>query len=233
MSNSSETGGRAKRSSAVGGLTAMQYSSKSDIVCAMLRESIISGELPAAEPLRQRDLAARFGVSQTPVREALRRLESEGVVVNDPHRGATVAESRNGIVEDNSQIRAVLEPLGARLAAQAITQEQLAVLRRLNDEITSLEDGDARYGVLNREFHFTIYESAASPTLLTMMRLLWLAMPDGPKVTRSHGESARQHAELIDALSKGDGELAAEITQRHILGADHLESETARKLTAG
>ena len=213
------------RSSAVGGFAAMQYSSKSDIVCAMLRELIISGELPGSMPLRQRDLAARFGVSQTPVREALRRLESEGLVLNDPHRGATVAGSRNGIVEDNSQIRAALEPLGARLAARAITQEQLAVLRHLNDQITSLEEGDERYGVLNREFHFTIYESAASPTLLSMMRLLWQAMPDGPKVTRSHRESARQHAELIDALSAGDTERAAEITKRHILGADHLESE--------
>lgn len=220
------------RSSAIAGFTAMQYSSKSDIVCAMLRELIISGGLPASAPLRQRDLAARFGVSQTPVREALRRLESEGLVVNDPHRGATVAQSRNGIVEDNSQIRAALEPLGARLAARAITGEQLARLRRINDEITPLEDGDERYGALNREFHFTIYESAASPTLLTVMRLLWQAMPDGPKVTRSHGESARQHAELIDALSEGDAERAAEITRRHILGADHLESEMVRKFTA-
>jgi len=79
----------------------MQYSSKSDIVCAMLREMIISGDLSPAEPLRQRDLAERFGVSQTPVREALRRLESEGLVVNDPHRGATVAESRQGLVHDH------------------------------------------------------------------------------------------------------------------------------------
>ena len=70
----------------VRGTVPLQYASKSDIVCAMLRELIISGELAAGEALRQRDLAARFGVSQTPVREALRRLESEGLVVNDPHR---------------------------------------------------------------------------------------------------------------------------------------------------
>lgn len=213
--------------STVGGLTPMQYSSKSDIVCAMLRELIISGELEPSEPLRQRDLAARFGVSQTPVREALRRLESEGLVVNDPHRGATVSESRSGVIEDNAQIRSALEPLGARLAANAITDEQLATLRRLNDEMTGVDEGDAHYGVLNREFHFAIYQAAASPMLLSMMRLLWQAMPDGPKVTRSHRESAAQHAALIDALAAGDAERAAEITRTHIMGTSHLDSEIA------
>ena len=209
----------------VSGVSAIHYSSKSDIVCAMLRELIISGELAPSEPLRQRDLAARFAVSQTPVREALRRLESEGLVVNDPHRGATVAGSRDGMVKDNSQIRAALEPLGARLAARAITDEQLADLRRLNDEMAALEIGDERYGVLNREFHFRIYESAASPMLLSMMRLLWQAMPDGPQVTRSHAESVEQHRALVEALADRDAERAAEITQAHILSTDHLESE--------
>lgn len=209
----------------VGGLSTLQYSSKSDIVCAMLRELIISGELAPAEPLRQRDLATRFGVSQTPVREALRRLESEGLVVNDPHRGATVADSRKGIIEDNAQIRAVLEPLGARLAALAVTDEQIEALQRLNDQMVALPGDDERYGILNRQFHFAIYEAAASPVLLSMMRLLWQAMPEGPKVTRSHSESAAQHQELIDALRAHDPERAAEITRVHILAAEHLEDE--------
>lgn len=211
--------------SAVGGISPMQYSSKSDIVCAMLRELIISGEFSPSEPLRQRDLALRFGVSQTPVREALRRLESEGLVSNDPHRGATVSESRSGAVEDNAQIRASLEPLGARLAARAVTKEQLDNLRRLNEQITALSEGDRAYGALNREFHFSIYQAAASPMLLSMMRLLWQAMPDGPKVTRSHAESARQHDEIIDALEARDADRAAAMTRQHILGSDHLASE--------
>jgi DNA-binding GntR family transcriptional regulator len=191
----------------------------------MLRELIISGELVASAPLRQRDLAARFSVSQTPVREALRRLESEGLVVNDPYRGATVAESRNGMVKDNSQIRAALEPLGARLAAHAITPEQLQSLRDLNEQMASLGDGDRRYAELNHQFHFTIYESAASPMLLSMMRLLWHAMPDGPKVTRSQAESVREHAALIEALADANPDRAAQITQDHIIGTEHLQSE--------
>lgn len=211
-----------------GRATQIQYSSKSDVVCAMLREMIIRGELSGAEPLRQRDLASRFGVSQTPVREALRRLESEGLVVNDPHRGATVAESRHGIVEDNSQIRAVLEPLGARLAALAITDEQLQHLRKLNDEMTSVDLSDVKYGELNRQFHFAIYEAAASPMLLSMMRLLWQAMPTGPKVTRPHAESAAQHQDLIEALADRDPERAAHITGRHILATHHFDDEISR-----
>ena len=212
-------------STTAGGIPALHYSSKSDIVCAMLREMIISGELSASEPLRQRDLAGRFGVSQTPVREALRRLESEGLVVNDPHRGATVAESRNGIVQDNSQIRAALEPLGARLAALAITEEQIAGLQQLNDAMLGLKGDDERYGELNRAFHFAIYEAAGSPMLLSMMRLLWHAMPQGPRVTRPHAESATQHQELIEALAAHDPERAASITQQHILSTEHLADE--------
>ena len=217
--------GRSSMRSMGGGAPVIQYSSKSDIVCAMLRELIISGELAPSEPLRQRDLAARFGVSQTPVREALRRLESEGLVTNDPHRGATVAGSRNGMVQDNSQIRAALEPLGARLAARAITDEQVAVLRRLNEQMATLSDGDERYGALNREFHFAIYESAASPMLLSMMRLLWQSMPDGPRVSRGHAKSVEQHEALIAALSARDADRAAEITQSHILATDYLGSD--------
>lgn len=204
----------------------IQYSSKSDIVCAMLRELIISGEISASEQLRQRDLAMRFGVSQTPVREALRRLESEGLVVNDPHRGATVVESQGGVIHDNSRIRAALETLGARMAARSITQEQAEQLVSLNQQMAELgEDEDSSYGELNREFHFVVYSAAHSPMLLSMMRLLWQAMPDGPKVTRSHGESVAQHDELIEALRQGNADTAAEVMQRHILGTSHLDSE--------
>ena len=67
------------------------YVSKTDLVAALIRELVITGELAAGEQLRQRDLAQRFGVSQTPIREAMRRLESEGLLVCDTHRGFTVA----------------------------------------------------------------------------------------------------------------------------------------------
>jgi len=69
----------------------VSYVSKTDLVAALIRDRVTTGELTAGEQLRQRDLARRFGVSQTPVREAMRRLESEGLLVCDTHRGFTVA----------------------------------------------------------------------------------------------------------------------------------------------
>src|SRR6266566_1605376 len=82
------------------------YVSKTDLVAALIRELIITGELDPGEQLRQRDLAQRFHVSQTPVREAMRRLESEGLLICDTHRGFTVVAPDVGRVEENFQIRA-------------------------------------------------------------------------------------------------------------------------------
>jgi len=203
------------------------YTSKTDMVSAMLREMILSGELKGSQALRQRDIALQFDVSQTPVREALRRLESEGLVINDPHRGATVAESHAGGLEENYQIRAALESLGARLAARSITERQLAHLSELNDKMRAVGEADEAYAPLNREFHFCIYECADSPLLLSLMRLLWQSMPGGPRVLRSHGESTRQHDALLTALHDRDGGAAADATREHILGSVHLSAESS------
>src|SRR6266851_7966109 len=114
------------------------YVSKTDLVAALIRELIITGGLDPGEQLRQRDLAQRFGVSQTPVREAMRRLESEGLLICDTHRGFTVVEPDMGRVEENFQIRAALESLGASLAARKIDAAGLARLKELNDEMRAL-----------------------------------------------------------------------------------------------
>ena len=119
-------------------MTTQGYVSKTDLVAALIRELVITGELAAGEQLRQRDLAQRFGVSQTPVREAMRRLESEGLLVCDTHRGFTVAAPELGPVEENFQIRAALESLGASLAAHKIDAVGLARLRGLNDQMRAL-----------------------------------------------------------------------------------------------
>lgn len=201
------------------------YTSKTDMVTALLREMILSGELHGSQALRQRDIAVQFNVSQTPVREALRRLESEGIVINDPHRGATVAESHAGSLEENYQIRAALESLGSRLAATSITDQQLTHLAALNEKMREVGAADDAYAPLNREFHFFIYECADSPLLLSLMRLLWQSMPGGPRVLRSHGESTRQHDALLAALHAHDGDAAAEATRGHILGSAHLSPD--------
>jgi DNA-binding GntR family transcriptional regulator len=195
------------------------FTSKTDMVAALIRQLIITGELPAGEQLRQRDLAQRFHVSQTPVREALRRLESEGLVVGDTHRGFTVVEPDDGPIEENFQVRAALESLGASLAARKIDAGGVDALRGLNDQMRELGDDDPRYADLNRDFHFTVYEHAGSPLLLSLMRLLWTSLRGGPRVPRTHAESARQHDAIIDALSAGDAAAASERTYQHIMSA--------------
>jgi DNA-binding GntR family transcriptional regulator len=197
------------------------YVSKTDLVAALIRELIITGELAAGEQLRQRDLATRFRVSQTPVREAMRRLESEGLVRGDTHRGFTVVEPDNGPVEENFLIRAALESLGASLAARKIDAEGIGRLQALNEQMRALAEDDARYPDLNREFHFTVYEYAGSPLLLTLMRLLWASLRGGPRVSRSHAESARQHDAILAALQAGDADGASAQTYQHIMSAAH------------
>jgi DNA-binding GntR family transcriptional regulator len=199
------------------------YVSKTDLVAALIRELIITGELAPGEQLRQRDLAQRFAVSQTPVREAMRRLESEGLLTSDTHRGFTVAASDDGRIEENFQIRAALESLGASLAARKIDAQGLARLRDLNDKMRLLADDDPAYAELNRQFHFTVYSCARSPLLLSLMRLLWASLHGGPRVRRSHAESARQHDEILRALAEGDAAAASERTYQHIMGADRRE----------
>jgi DNA-binding GntR family transcriptional regulator len=199
------------------------YVSKTDLVAALIRELVITGELAPGEQLRQRDLAQRFGVSQTPVREAMRRLESEGLLVCGTHRGFTVVAPDVGRVEENFQIRAALESLGASLAARKIDPAGLRRLRELNDRMRALADDDPRYAGLNREFHFTVYEYAHSPLLLSLMRLLWASLAGGPRVTRSHAESARQHDEIVAALAAADADAASARTYQHIMGADPVK----------
>src|ERR1700760_2432631 len=198
------------------------YVSKTDLVAALVRELVVTGGLEPGEQLRQRDLAQRFGVSQTPVREAMRRLESEGLLSCDTHRGFTVVAADLGRVEENFRIRAALESLGASLAARKVDPAGVRRLRELNEQMRALADGDPRYAELNREFHFTVYEYAHSPLLLSLMRLLWASLHGGPRVMRTHAESVRQHVEILDALRTGDAAAAASLTHRHIMGVEHL-----------
>jgi DNA-binding GntR family transcriptional regulator len=195
------------------------YTSKTDLVAAVVRELILTGELPPGTPLKQRELSDRFGVSATPVREALGRLQSEGLISCDTHRGSTVAEAGQGAQTENFQIRAALESLGAELAAVRIGTDELAALVDLNEEMGRLAPEDGEFRKLNRRLHFGIYECAHSPLLLTLLRLLWHSMPDGPVTSRPHDESTRQHRDILEALRRRDPAGAAAATRSHILGA--------------
>jgi DNA-binding GntR family transcriptional regulator len=184
----------------------MEYYTKSDIVTAALRELVITGELAPGTELRQRDLGVRFNVSPTPVREALRRLESEGLVHFDVHRGARVMETAFEAREENFLVRASLEGLAAALAATRITAEEIEELERINERLATCKDRDSFADDLNRQLHFRLYETARSPLLLALLRLLWHSFPPASQIVRPLADSVRQHSEIIDALRRGEPE---------------------------
>jgi DNA-binding GntR family transcriptional regulator len=186
---------------------------------------IITGQLPPNAPLRQRQLAEQFGVSPTPVREALRRLETEGLVHYDLHRGATVIGGALGPTEENYWVRAALEPFAARLAASRISEAELNELRDIHEEIAAAATGDAddrdrQFADLNRRFHFHIYTASRSPLLLALLRLLWQSFSQmGPQTARSLEESVAQHQLIVDALNARDAKQAEHQTRKHIMEA--------------
>jgi len=203
------------------------YLSKSNFIAALLRDLIISGDLKPGEQLRQRDLAERFGVSVTPVREALRWLESEGLVNYDAHKGSTVVQAEAGATKEKYQIRAVLEGLAASLAAPKISDEDIRELESYNERLADPSLSPGEVNDLNRTLHFRVYEMADSPLLLALMRLLWQSFPQGPQMARPREESVAEHKQLLEALKVRDAARAQAITQQHILGAiAYLDDES-------
>lgn len=207
------------------------YLGKSEVVTDTLREMIMTGELAPGTELRQRDLAEYFNVSPTPVREALRRLESEGLVGTELHRGSHVAHLDVEELEENYLILAELEALATRLAVEKLTDADLAEVRACGEAFAKVAGDDPEAKELNRQFHFRVYESARSPLLLSLMRVLWRAFAHGPQLWRPHERSVEEHQLLIDALSARDAERAAEITHEHVLGS--IEWMRARLADSG
>ena len=206
------------------------YQSKGDVVTDSLRDLITRGDLAPGEQLRQRSLADRFNVSPTPVREALRRLQSEGLISHDVHRGARVAAIDVEEQEENYRILAALETLATSLAAEKLTDADLDAIAALEDRFAKVDSDDPAAADLNREFHFRIYECARSPLLLALMRLLWRSFPRGPQEWRPHEESVAQHRALLAALAARDADRAAALTHEHVLGSiEWMRSRLAPK----
>jgi DNA-binding GntR family transcriptional regulator len=166
------------------------------------------------------------------VREALRRLESEGLVRHSPHAGVSVVEVDYGATVENFRIRAALEGLAVELAAERVTDEDVRGLEEINAKLARQRQPQ-KISELNRELHFRIYELAASPLLLSLLRRLWNSFPLGPQVVRPLEQSVEQHAGIIDALAAHDAATAAKLTQEHVLEAMRsLAPEPALATTA-
>ncbi len=169
--------------------------------------------------LRQRDIAERYGVSPTPVREALSRLEAEGFVSAALHRGASVVRHEKARLEENYRIRATLEGLATEIAGPKLSLSDLDQLEQINAQLARCTRTNPAAIELNRQFHMTIYQASDSPLILASLRNLWRALEGGPRVDRPVQESAAQHAAIVAALRAGNSEEAVALVRHHILSA--------------
>src|SRR5260221_6386608 len=193
---------------------------KKDLMVGMLREAILSGELAPGERLLQEELAERFEVSPTPVREAIQQLVAEGVLSHSPYKGVQVAEVEVDAVQEIYLIRAALEGLATRLATPNL---KISTLQRLNGIQSEINDQVARGEIapirkLNYDFHMLIYSAAEAPQLFQLIKGLWVKTPwDTLYVIPGRPVNMLdEHKLIIDAISRGDAVLAGQHMQSHI-----------------
>ncbi len=197
--------------------------SKAEYVFQRLRKELRDGTIPPGAQIRQTDVSSRYGVSATPVREALRRLESEGMVDYSPHRGATVTEMPTHDVRDLYLFRAEVEGFLARLASERADAASLYALRAAHDEMRRLvRDGAdaAELSRANREFHLAVMR-AGSPYLADhVMRPIWeKAIPSSASMwdnAERVEQFLQEHEALLAALEAGDGDEAARLMSEHV-----------------
>ncbi|MEN9061530.1 MULTISPECIES: GntR family transcriptional regulator [Ponticoccus] len=194
-------------------------------VYQQLLEEIRAGTLLPGDRLREIDLATRLGVSRTPVREAIRQLETDGLVTHIPRTGASLRRLDYPEVMELYEMRAVLEGTAARLAARAASEVEIEELEALNDRLTAATSG-TEAARLNRLFHATLLDTAKNRFLAKSMTSLHKAMMILGPTTLTESERAEnadaEHRRVLEALKARDG-AAAEATMRaHIEAAQRV-----------
>lgn len=185
----------------------------------VLREIILSGQVPAGAPLRQDDLARRLGVSRTPLREALQRLEAEGLVRLDVHKGAMVAKPSIAQVSEIFELQEVLETIAASSAIEHKTEPDVAELREILDA-HRLVDDPTKWGARNAEFHTRLYEISRKPLLIEMISLLrnrsGLYVHMMARYSQGRHRADREHREMLTALEAGDAAQLESLVRQHL-----------------
>jgi DNA-binding GntR family transcriptional regulator len=200
-----------------------------ELVAEVLREAITAGHLRAHEPLPQDEIAAQLRVSHIPVREALRQLQSEGLVDYQPNRGATVSALTPEEIREIYDIRAILETAAVRQAASRLSEETLAQAARILDASEAASDG-AAWGSHDVDFHQLIYDLDGRPRLHELIAGLlrrvdryWLTHG---LMLKHRREFEQEHRALLETIRQRDAERAAQLLTEHLKGAsDHLIAE--------
>jgi DNA-binding GntR family transcriptional regulator len=187
-----------------------------------LRSLILSRELKPGERLVQSELAERLGVSRTPIREALQKLASEGLVTFSPYKGATVAELSLADVEDIYSVRTALECHAGYLAAQRITAEELEQLETLLCEMeAAFEQGELLHMMeLNRQFNSTLFSASQQPRLCELavkyMHLADLYRRIHFSIERLAADCIVEHRQLLEALRGRDAGAVEALTRQQV-----------------
>jgi len=185
-----------------------------------LRKLIMSGAMLAGQALRQDALAARFGVSRTPLREAVARLEVEGLVVSEPNRGAVVFRPSTRELEEIYDVRLMLEPQAAALAAvkrEGDWANELGELERLNDAMVGVAAFE--YARMNSEFHTRLYALSGQSRLCSIIRSLRLQADPYVSMLIGGGggpQALDDHREIIRLVRDGEAALVEELTRQHL-----------------
>lgn len=193
-----------------------------DIVFHKLREAILQGQLSPGERLMELRLASQLGVSRTPIREAIRMLENEGLAITVPRKGAQVAGMTEKDMEDVLEVREVLDELAGQTACDKITARQLAELENTMKKFeASVCQGDlnkiADYDV---EFHDIIYEATDNPKLVAVLNNLreqiYRYRIEYLKDEHNYPALIHEHREILTALKHKDKESVKDMMRKHI-----------------
>ncbi len=203
-----------------------------DVVFHTLREAILKGDLKPGERLMELQLAAKLGVSRTPIREAIRMLEQEGLAITIPRKGAEVAKMTEKDMEDVLQIRKSLDELAVKTACDKMTKHQLADLAcSVKNFEEAIHTGDLKQIIAyDVEFHDIIYKATDNPKLVTLLSNLreqiYRYRVEYLKEKQNHPMLIREHEEILEALKQRDKAGVVEAMCNHI----HNQEEAVKNI---
>ncbi len=203
-------------------LDANEYLPLRDVVFKTLREAILRGDLKPGERLMELQLAAKLGVSRTPIREAIRMLQQEGLAVTIPRRGAEVAAMTEKDMEDVLQVREALEILAVQLASEKITKEQIAELEeRLKAFEQAVETAEVKQiAQSDIDFHDLIYTAAENPRLVVLLNNLreqiYRYRVEYLKDEKNYPRLIEEHKQIMQGLKERNEQYVVEMTKKHM-----------------
>lgn len=193
-----------------------------DVVFQTLREAILKGDLKPGERLMELQLASKLGVSRTPIREAIRMLEQEGLAVTIPRKGAEVAKMTEKNMEDVLQIREALDELAVQIACDKMTEQQLSELTlTMRNFENAIQAGNlGKIVAFDVEFHDIIYESTDNPRLVTMLNHLreqiYRYRVEYLKEKKNYPVLIQEHETIVNALKQKNKKGVADAMRMHI-----------------